>query len=205
MDENGVMMSSDLAEALAHDHDRDDLMDIIRQRSFRTGEFVLASGKSSNVYFNLKPTLLDACGAKRCGDLMTKMVKQIVEDRGENGRIWISGLAVGAVPLIATMAACNDAEIQGTFVRKQVKDHGTKEAIEGLAPDENLDGHNVIIVEDVCTTGKSILECVAVIRAAGAIVTDAVTIVERGGREILHGAGIGLHSLFKEDEFLRGR
>lgn len=209
MDENGIMITSELSEALSHDYDRDDLMDIIRERSFRTGDFVLASGQTSHLYFNLKPTLLDVHGAKRCGDLMAKMVKEIAYDRAdedsEDDRIWISGLAVGAVPLIATMAASDHARIQGTFVRNIPKDHGTRERIEGLAPDETLDGHNVIIVEDVCTTGKSIMEAVDVIRAAGAIVTDAVTVIERGGRELLHCAGVELHSLFREDEFLLGR
>jgi orotate phosphoribosyltransferase len=204
---------SDLADLGAFNPptDRDTLFDLIQERSFRKGEFTLASGQKSDHYFNLKPTLLDVLGARLCGDCMADLVSDIVyarygADETTSYRdalpIYVSGLAVGAVPLIATMAASGEAEIRGTFVRKQAKDHGTKEEIEGLAPDDTLAGRNVIIVEDVCTTGKSALEAVEAVRRAGGIVTDAVTIIERGGREALQDQGIALHSLFTAADFL---
>jgi orotate phosphoribosyltransferase len=183
--------------------ERERLAEIIRGRSFRRGEFTLASGQKSDHYFNLKPTLLDFDGAGLCGNLMADLVKSFSQPIYPEGRIWVSGLAVGAVPLIGAMCACDRVAIQGTFVRKQVKDHGTKEAIEGLAPGESLDGVPVVLIEDVCTTGGSFLEAAAVLRAAGAVITGAGTLVERGGRDTLKAAGIDLHHVFHADHFLR--
>jgi orotate phosphoribosyltransferase len=173
------------------------LLDIIRRRSYRRGNFTLASGETSEHYFNLKPTLLDHMGARLIGMGMSSLCERIrlYQDFPYGPPNYISGTAVGAVPLV-TAIVIDGWKFRGTFVRKQAKGHGTRESIEGLADGESLEGHNVIVVEDVCTTGGSILEAVRALRDAGAVVTDAATIVERGGADLLLEEGISLHRLF---------
>jgi orotate phosphoribosyltransferase len=181
--------------------DRDNLEHIIRERSFREGDFTLASGQKSNVYFNLKPTMLDPEGSMAIQRVVGNYLKVLFRERDEDV-VHVSGMAVGAVPLVALLAACDPIMAKATFVRKAAKGHGTQELIEGLAPGETIAGTKVIVVEDVCTTGKSIMEAVEVLRSAGAIVEEALTIVERGGRDVLKQNGIELHAIYSAEEFL---
>jgi orotate phosphoribosyltransferase len=78
---------------------------------------------------------------------------------------------MGAVPIIGSMAALSSADgnpLKTTFVRKRAKEHGTRDVIEGLGPDERLEGKTVLVVDDVATSGKSILQAIEEIRKAGA-------------------------------------
>jgi len=89
------------------------------------------------------------------------------------------------------------------FVRKSAKDHGTQELVEGLADGETLAGKRTLIVDDVATTGGSVLRAVGAARAAGAVVEDALVIVDRqeGGVEGLAAHGVRLRSVFVGDDF----
>ncbi len=105
----------------------------------------------------------------------------------------IAGMALGAVPLAVAVALETDRPF--VMVRKEAKDHGTKELIEG----EVLPGEKFVIVEDVATTGASTLRVVAALREKGANVSKAIVVVDReeGAREMLTEHGIELISLFK--------
>ncbi|HSG94760.1 MAG TPA: orotate phosphoribosyltransferase, partial [Afifellaceae bacterium] len=114
--------------------DRSKLFDIIRDRSFRQGgRFTLVSGRTSTIYFNLKPAMLDPDGARLIGAALAGKAAAL-------GATCISGLEMGAVPLVAAaaMSAVAEKPIRACFVRKQAKDHGTKSLIEGLAEGEDL-------------------------------------------------------------------
>ncbi len=176
----------------------DELIEIIRARSFRTGRFTLASGKESSRYFNLKPTMMDPRGAELSAHALLAIAR-------ECGAEHVSGLEMGAVPVIAAMAALSSADgapIRTSFVRKAVKGHGSMERIEGLTLDESLAGQRVLVIDDVATTGASTLLAIEAIRAAGAIVEDAACLVNReeGGDALLAAQGVRLRAVFRADE-----
>ena len=115
---------------------------------------------------------------------------------------------MGAVPLVSATAAMSSVAgrpVRAIFVRKAAKDHGTQSLIEGLAEGEDLAGRKVVVVEDVTTTGGSAMKAVAILRAAGASVTDVVTVLDReeGAAEAFSAERLRLHALFRKSEFAR--
>src|SRR6201986_3164003 len=149
------------------------LHEIIRKRSFGRGEITLASGRKSDFYFNLKPTMLDPEGATLLAELTYEALKDDNFD-------FIGGLEMGAVPLagaIAQLSWIKGHPLAAFFVRKAPKEHGAKLAIEGLAKGESLAGKRVVVVEDVTTTGGSALKTGDAVRQNAADVGAALTIV----------------------------
>ena len=175
-----------------------ELLEMIRARSMRLGKFTLASGRESDLYLNLKPTMMDPRGARLCAEAFLARVPP--------GTEYVGGIEMGAVPLIAAMAAISDVQgrpVRTFFVRKAVKDHGTRELVEGLADGETLEGKRVLVTDDVVTTAGSLLQAVEAVRAAGRDRHDALVIVDRqeGGAENLAAHGVKLHSVFVGDDF----
>jgi orotate phosphoribosyltransferase len=171
------------------------LRTLLAARSFRRGDFLLASGARSRVYFNLKTTMLHPQGAALCGRALVEVIAPLKAD-------YVCGLEMGAVPLLGTIAAySHDAgtPIGAIFVRKAPKTHGAALTVEGLdeAGGETLSGKRVVLIDDVATSGGSIVKALEPVRAAGGIVTDAVVLLDReqGAKEMLAGIGITLHAL----------
>lgn len=180
-----------------------ELLNLVRERSFKSGAFTLSSGKHSNLYFNMKPTMMHPRGAELSALAFLRIVYQLDVE-------YVSGLEMGAVPVIGSMAAISSAQgapIKTTFVRKRAKEHGTKDVIEGLGPDESLQGKKVLVVDDVATSGRSILIAIEEVRKAGGHVEHAACLVNReeGGRELLADHGIELHSVFTAADFVGQR
>lgn len=180
--------------------DRARLIEIVKARSFQTGaEVKLASGLTSNFYFNMKPTMLDAEG----GLIVANLILDQLE--GVSAR-WIGGLEMGAVPIAAAVAAVSPTRgrpISAFFVRKQAKEHGTRSLVEGLAPGESLSGAQVVVVEDVTTTGGSALKAAEAVRAEGGKVVCVITIVDRleGAAEAFRAAGLTFAPLLTVNDF----
>jgi orotate phosphoribosyltransferase len=178
------------------------LSDIIRKRSFGRGEITLASGRKSDFYFNLKPTMLDPEGAALLAELSLDALKDDQVD-------YIGGLEMGAVPIagaIAQLSWLKGHPIAAFFVRKKPKEHGARLAVEGLAKGETLQGKRIVIVEDVTTTGGSAIKAVDAVKDAGGDVVMVFTMVDRdeGATETFQEAGIAFRSLYKAGEFLKG-
>ena len=176
------------------------LLEIIRRRSFGRGEVTLASGRKSDFYFNLKPTMMDPEGAT----LLAELTYEALKDEGFD---YIGGLEMGAVPLagaIAQISWIKGHPIAAFFVRKKPKEHGAKLAIEGLTRDETLAGKRIVVVEDVTTTGGSAMKAVETLREAGANVSLVFTMVDReeGAAETFAAAGLQFRALYKAREFL---
>jgi orotate phosphoribosyltransferase len=176
------------------------LADIIRVRSFGRGEITLASGRKSDFYFNLKPTMLDPEGAALLAELTYEALRDDKVD-------YVGGLEMGAVPLagaIAQLSWLKNHPIAAFFVRKKPKEHGARLAIEGLAKAETLQGKRVVIVEDVTTTGGSAIKAVEAVREAGAEIVMVLTMIDReeGAADNFSQAGLQFRSLYKAGEFL---
>ena len=177
------------------------LVEIIRKRSFGRGEITLASGRKSNFYFNLKPTMLDPEGAALLAELTYEALK-------DDGLDYIGGLEMGAVPLagaVAQLSWLKGHPIAAFFVRKKPKEHGARLAVEGLARNETLHRKRVVIVEDVTTTGESALKAVDAVRDAGGEVVLVLTMVDReeGAVENFAQAGLAFRWLFRASEYLK--
>ena len=178
------------------------LADIIRKRSFGRGEITLASGRKSDFYFNLKPTMLDPEGAALLAELSLDALKDDKID-------YIGGLEMGAVPIagaIAQLSWLKGHPIAAFFVRKKPKEHGARLAVEGLAKGESLAGKRIVIVEDVTTTGGSAIKAVDAVKDAGGEVVLVFTMVDRdeGATEAFAEAGIPFRALYKAGDFLKG-
>jgi len=176
------------------------LIEVIRRRSYGTGvEIKLASGRTSNFYFNMKPTMMNPEGAYLLALLVLDSVKDWDCDM-------IGGLEMGAVPLAAAVAAVSQAEgspIPAFFVRKAAKEHGTQSVIEGLPKGETVAGKKLIIVEDVTTTGGSALKAIEAVKAAGATVVGVVTAVDRleGAADAFAAAGVPFRAVLTAADF----
>ena len=137
------------------------LKEIITQKSFKTGNFILASGAKSNYLFDLKTTLLDPEGANLAADLILAKIT--------NNIMAIGGVELGACPIVSAVCVKShliNRPIKSFYVRKAKKDRGTNQLIEGCSL---IPGEEVIIVEDVTTTGNSAMQAVKIVREQGAI------------------------------------
>ncbi len=172
------------------------LHELIAARSILTGgNFTLASGGQSGVFFDMKMTLLDPEGLNLVADLIIDLIADEPCDA-------IGGLVLGACPIVDAIClrSYQRRPMAGFYVRKEPKERGTNKMIEGpLKP-----GAVCIMVEDVTTQGSSVLKAIAAAREAGCTVNTVVTCIDRqqGARERLASQGVALKPLFTMDEFL---
>ena len=176
---------------------RSKLFTLLKERAFRRGPVVLASGRESDFYFDMKPAMLDPDGANLLAEIILQQIQDVKAD-------CIGGLEMGAVPLIAPVAMRSvdfGRRLPGFFVRKAVKDHGTKKRVDGA----DIAGKTVVILEDVTTTGGSAMDGVRAVMEAGAKVALVLSILDRGeGAAGLYAkVGIPFKSLFRAEEFLK--
>ncbi|MEO8897417.1 MAG: orotate phosphoribosyltransferase [Candidatus Dormibacter sp.] len=182
-------MDTDLGAA------RTELHDLLADRAFRFGDFVLASGRRSDVYFNGKQVTLEGRGLYLVSLLILARCREL-------GIEAIGGLTLGADPIASGVAALSgrDQPLRAFIVRKEVKDHGTGVLIEGP---ELRSGERVMVVDDVITTGGSLLKAVDALNASGVEIVEALAVVDReeGGREAIEARGLRVHALFTRSEF----
>jgi orotate phosphoribosyltransferase len=171
---------------------RDELLKLILEVSFERRKVTLSSGKESHFYLDLRKTLMRPRGIALAGQLvLAKLMSGAWVDS-------VGGMAVGAVPLVSAVlaAAAGDpaTKLVGFFVRKQAKQHGLGQRIEGAF----VPGQTVALVEDTTTTGASTLEALEAVTAAGGKVARVVCIVDRGegAAQAFAARGISLEPLF---------
>ena len=174
---------------------------LIKERSFLRGNFVLASGKTSEYFLDLKPTMFDPEGSYVLAELLLDQLSDVTVD-------YVGGLALGAVPLISTLTMLSHQRgrpVSGFFVRKEVKDHGTKKLVEGLRKDESLKGKKVVIIDDVTTTGGSSMIAVDAVQESGAEVVLGLSVVDRdqGAVETYGKRNIPFRAVFSAQDFLK--
>jgi len=156
------------------------LAEIILEKSFQYRDnppFTLASGKTSSYYFNCKTTTMDPEGMYLIGNIIFDML-------GDADISAAGGLTLGADPIANALSLISYQKkkpIKSFVVRKDVKDHGTKKAVEGNV----TTGERVVIIEDVITTGGSTITAIEIARKAGLVIDRIIALIDReeGGRE----------------------
>lgn len=176
---------------------------IIMDRSYKEGDFTLTSGRKSDFYFDGKQTALHPEGAYLIGHLFNAMLAEADESNGEITAI--GGLTLGADPLVSATSLISyqlGRPIPAFIIRKSPKGHGTNQYIEGLS---NLQaGKPVALLEDVVTTGGSLLTACDRVKEAGFPIAMLCTLLDReeGGNEAIIEAGYALRSLFRRRELI---
>ena len=178
------------------------LKSILLEKSVRTGEFTLASGKKSDLYIDCRVTAMDPYGATLIGQLGWETVKKELSARGISAQS-IGGMTLGADPIslaVGMTSVSDDNPLQVFTVRKEPKGHGKGKQIEG----NFNEGDTIVIVDDVITTGGSTLKAADVLEAAGAKIAFALVLVDReeGGREAIEASGIPVVPLFTRTTLL---
>ncbi|PAX54857.1 orotate phosphoribosyltransferase [Brunnivagina elsteri] len=156
---------------------RNKLLDLLCQEAYKEGDFVLSSGEPSKYYINCKPVTLHPQGALATGRLLLAMLPANTHA--------VAGLTLGADPIVSAVSVVSAYEnrpIPALIIRKEAKGHGTQAYIEGPIL---VKAANVVVLEDVVTTGKSAMKAVERLRDAGYTVEKVISLVDRkqGGAE----------------------
>ena len=170
------------------------LLNLIVKHAYVEGDFVLSSGAKSTYYINCKQVTLRADGALALGRLLWQLLP---EDTAA-----VAGLTLGADPMVSAVSivsAWENQPIPALIIRKKPKGHGTKAYIEGPSLAE---GANIVVLEDVVTTGGSALTAVERLQDAGYQVSQILALVDReqGGKELYQSKGIKFQALFSIQE-----
>jgi orotate phosphoribosyltransferase len=170
-------------------------MQLVRDKALKFGDFTLASGKKAKYYLDGKQVTLDSIGARL-------IAEGILELLGDPLPKAVGGMAIGADPITAavvTMAGVRGLPLKGFLVRKESKGHGTNKFVEGPV----AAGDEVVIVEDVVTTGGSSLQAIERVEAMGLKVRKVIAIIDRmeGGTKAFADRGYQLVSLLTIRDF----
>jgi orotate phosphoribosyltransferase len=192
---------------------REQLLQVLAEKSFKLGEFKLSSGGTSDYYIDCRTTTLDAEGAR----LTARVFLDAIMERGWRPQA-IGGMTMGADPIVVGVAMLSAQQIHGRandkpgdrpsrwyidgfLVRKAEKTHGTTKRIEGF----HQKGAHVVIVDDVCTTGTSTIQAIEAAREAGFEIVGVMCLVEReeaNGRVHVEkaAAGVPFISIFTDSD-----
>jgi len=178
---------------------RSELKELLREKSLVIGEIVLSSGQKSNYYLDCKLTTLDPRGAYLTGEVFLETLNAhgITADA-------IGGLSMGADPIVSAVAVVSHvkgAPLPGFLIRKEAKKHGRMRRIEGMGKSVK----RVVIIDEVCTTGKSTQEAIDAAVEEGYTVVAVLSLVDReeGGSAQLR-AKYNYVSIFTASELLAG-
>lgn len=165
------------------------LQDLLQTRAVLPGKFELASGRKSDWFIDCKRVILTGEGHALAGELILQHLEECDA---------VAGVVLGGCALASatTMAAYqHDMDIPALFVRKHSKDHGTERRVEGP-----IESGNVVLVEDVVTTGASTIRAIKGLSSVGFKVVKVVALVDReeGGREAIR---CPFRSIYKRGDF----
>lgn len=174
--------------------DREKLLFLLQTRALEIRKVVLSSGRTSDYYIDCKRVTLLPEGAYLTAKLMIELIGPEVAAVG--------GMTLGADPIISSIAAVSYTQGRGLpalIIRKEPKKHGTMSFIEGPALEI---GARVAVIDDVVTSGASLIRSIERLTSAGYKPVQALAILDRmeGGSEALEAAGYKLETLFTRDD-----
>ena len=172
------------------------LLELLKEKAYRKGDFTLASGKKSLHYLNCKPVSLNGYGLFLISDLFL----ELMDPKSKS----VAGLTLGADPLVSgviVLAASKGFSLDAMIIRKEIKNYGTKAGIEGPELKANT---LVTVLEDVVTTAGSSLKAINKLKENNFVIKEVLTIVDRdeGGKDNLLQNNIKLKSLFTIKDFI---
>ena len=177
------------------------LAELLYNKSYQEGDFTLTSGKKSDYYFDCKQTALYPEGAYLLGRIFLDML--YTYDNYPEG---VGGMTLGADPLVSAVTVISyldNRPLPGFIVRKKAKGHGTGQFLEGMA--NFSPGQRVCMLEDVITTGGTLLSACERVRDAGLEIGPILCVLDReeGGAENIVQAGFDLKCIFTRQSLLR--
>lgn len=168
---------------------KDQLMKLLKENDvIKFGDFTLSSGKKSDYYVDMKKAITEPEILECAAYLITEKIDDSIDK--------IAGPALGAVPIATATSLISKKPM--LMIRKEKKSYGTSKQIEGQLNEND----NVIIVEDVTTTGGSLLKAIDVIEDNGGNIVKAFVIVDRqeGAKETFEKRNIIFEPLLTIDE-----
>ncbi|OPY47920.1 MAG: Orotate phosphoribosyltransferase [Methanosaeta sp. PtaU1.Bin016] len=188
------MRKLSIERAMIEVNDKERLLELLVSKALEMRRVTLSSGRTSDYYMDCKRVTLSAEGAYLTAKLMLDMIGSDVSAVG--------GLTLGADPIVSSIAVLSHLQgrdLAALIVRKEAKKHGTMSYVEGPALEK---GAKVAVVEDVVTSGASLLKAIERIAAAGYQPVQALTILDRqeGGSEAIRERGYVLQALFSRND-----
>jgi len=179
------------------DAQRAELRQLLLDRSLIQGDVTLSSGQSSSFYFDCKRVTMYPRGASLVADACLAAIARLPERPQAVG-----GMTSGADPMVGAVmmrALERGWELASFYVRKEPKKHGTRQWLEN-APDK---GTKVVMVEDVVTSGGSVIRAIERAEEAGLIVVSVITLVDRGagGAAAVGARCAAYHALYQRADF----
>ncbi|MFO7816931.1 MAG: orotate phosphoribosyltransferase [Desulfovibrionales bacterium] len=174
------------------------LASLLAVKSYKEGDFTLASGKKSDYYFDCRQTALHPEGSYLLGNIFLSMIREM--DAPVHG---VAGMTLGADPLVSAVTIVSYLEgisLPGMLVRKKAKGYGTDSYLEGTA--NFRPGASICMLEDVITTGASVVKACERVNNAGYEVKYVLCVLDRdeGGRIELEKRGYKSYSIFRRED-----
>lgn len=157
---------------------------LIKQKCIENGDFTLSSGVHSNIYVDIKCLFFNKNDLQVLINATVNAIKTISNAIEINS---IGGIEFGAVPLVIGTSLHEDINLDSFIIRKENRSHGTQKRIEGLPK------NNILLIEDVITTGKSVIQSIELLKENNYKVTDVLTIVKR--QDVILPDNINLHHI----------
>lgn len=173
--------------------DKEDLIKLLKEcGAIQYGRFVLTSGAVSDYYIDIKK----ASSKPKILKELAKAMKEYIENYD-----YIAGMELGAVPLIVALSL--ESNIPFIIIRKEKKEHGTSKQIEG----DDVKGKKVLLIEDVTTSGGSVVKSIKILRENNAFVDEVLVIVDResGAEEKLHTMDVSFIPLLSVSDIIKNK
>jgi len=170
------------------------LKKFVQDKCLKFGEFQLSNAGKSDFYIDGKQLTFDTEGAYLLAEIIHDRIKDLDVDA-------IGGIVLGSIPIavsVSIFSLSKGKSISPFAVRKDIKSHGTQSAIEGSVKP----GDKVVIVEDVVSTGGSVIESIKKVQEFGGKILLVISIVDRqkGGKEAIESTGCKYESLLTIDD-----
>ena len=170
--------------------DTEQLIQMLKECSaIKFGHFILTSGAISDYYIDIKKASTKPNTLKKIAETMAKYAE---------GYDLIAGMELGAVPLIVALSL--ETKIPYVIIRKEKREHGTSKQIEG----EDVKNKKILVVEDVTTSGKSVVKTLQILNKNHGKVDKVLVVVDResGAKEIIENLNVELIPLLSVSEIL---